>query len=488
MNKIGCSIFYFILLSVLGACTTIPVEERATIRKEINAAAEETIAALVTKDPTLQKLLDTSVGYCTAQISSTTIVVVGGGYGLGVCFDNERATRTYVNINRYDVGAGLGASKYRALLIFNDSEVLREFTGGTWTSAVGSQSSAGEKGGAAATAGKGYSAHFLSEAGALLAVTGRVVSTSINQDLTDTGISAVSVPNTGFVVADRQVDNAPRQWDHKLPFLAQKVIDEGYDLPLPYGVGVTYANVKQDMILGELDVGLDGGAQEPFEFVAFENASAESETLQLKLDTWLFPFMNVFAMVGKLDGKAPLDVVLDGNGMLDQIGADCSGLPPSPLCLLLQDRTIVLPIKAPFSGTTYGLGTILAGGWNNWFVTIPFNVTYADMDTTETDGLAYTLTPRVGRVLNLGRNGNLALFAGGNYLKAELTVVGRVFLPVPGDDPLQVDYTIEQENTDPWNLVVGGNWDINKHWSVSAEYNGFIGSRDAYIGLITRRF
>jgi len=477
----------FLAISICS-CTTIPVAERDQIRQEVNDSADATIATLIGKEPELQKELDESVGYCAARVSATTVVVVGGGHGLGVCYDNEHGTRTYLNINRFDLGAGLGAGKYSVLIMFRDTEVLREFTSGTWKSALGTQSAAGDKGVATIVPNRDYVVRYLSESGAVLSVTARMVGISVNEDLTDTGISAVSIPNTGFIAADRQGPDAPRQWDHKLPFLAQRVIDEGYDLPLPYGLGLTYANVDQDMVLENLEVGLGGGEKEPFEFVSFENASAESESAQFKLDAWLFPFMNVFAMVGKLDGKAPIDVLLDGNGMLDQIGEDCSGLPPSALCLFLEDRTITLPIKAPFSGKTYGLGTVLAGGWNNWFVTIPFNVTFADMDTTETDGLAITVTPRAGRVLNLGRGGNLALYGGGNYLKAELTVDGTVYLPVPGGDSLQVDYTIEQANTDRWNLLAGGNWDINKRWSIMAEYNGFIGSRDAFISSLTWRY
>jgi len=35
---------------------------------------------------------------------------------------------------------------------------------------------------------------------------------------------------------------------------------------------------------------------------------------------------------------------------------------------------------------------------------------------------------------------------------------------------------------------VGGNCDITKRWSINAEYNGFIGSRNAFIGGLTYRF
>ena len=159
--------------------------------------------------------------------------------------------------------------------------------------------------------------------------------------------------------------------------------------------------------------------------------------------------------------------------------------PPDPQCAILQDKNFRLSIQAPLSGNTYGPGTVLAGGWNNWFVTVPFSVTYAGMNGTDTDGLAITVTPRFGRVINLGGAGNLALFAGGNYLSADLTVAGTV--SDPGNN-FVIDYTVDQKNADEWNLLLGGNWDINKRWSRHAEYNGFVGSREAFISSITLRF
>ena len=105
-----------------------------------------------------------------------------------------------------------------------------------------------------------------------------------------------------------------------MPFLAQKVIDEGYDLPLPYGIGLVYAHMDQQQLLTDLQAGFNGDPQEPFEFVAFEKAKLISDTVSNKADVWLFPFMNVFVNVGNIDGDAPMDVVLDGNGMLERPG------------------------------------------------------------------------------------------------------------------------------------------------------------------------
>jgi lipid-binding SYLF domain-containing protein len=473
--------------SMLGACaTTIPVGERESVRQELNDRTDETLALLLEKQPELQASLDTAVGYFVARLSGAQVAVIGGAVGMGVLYDKEAASRTYMNVTRYDLGLGAGAGAFRVVVLFQTRETLEQFRSGTWRSAAGAETAAGTAGAATPIAlGEGSTVHAISESGAIVAATARLIRLTVNTDLTDVGVSEVSIPGRGFTAVDQQGDDAPRVWNRALPFLAQQVIDKGYELPLPYGIGLTYAHVDQEQILSDLEVGLNGGAKEPFPFVGFDNARSVSDSLQLKLDAWLFPFMNVFALFGRVDGEAPLNVYIDGNGMLDQLGVTCGPGPPNPLCGLLENQTFVLDIEAKFKGNTYGAGTVLAGGWNNWFVTVPISYTYADMEGKETEGATTSVTPRFGRVFNLGDHGNLALYTGGSYLRTKLTVQGTEVTP---DGLLVIDYTIEQKNKDRWAVVLGGNWDINKRWSWSAEYNGFTGSRDAFITSVGRRF
>lgn len=471
------------LLAALSACTSIPVHERVEMRDIIDHDAAETLKRLMKSEPEFKQQLKDSIGCFVSKASIAKVPVVGGGYGLGILYDRETGSKTYLNITRADLGAGWGGGQFRVAVLFTDRKMLEDFRDGIWISGVGSESSIGSSSSVLQTTpGDGYSVHVVSDSGAALTVSARTVRFSVNEDLTGTGISEVGIPNTRYKSVDNQGETAPRIWNRKLPILAQAVIDEGYDLPLPWGISIVYANVEQAMLLEELQVGINGKAQEPFEFVEFSNAEAHNETVQLKVDAWLFPFMNIFAMFGQVEGDAPLDVLLDGNDMLEHIDHTCSG-PLDPLCLLLKDKTITLPIVAPFSGQTYGIGTTLAGGWNDWFVALPFNATYADMNGTNTDGLALTATPRFGYVFNLGRGGSLALFAGGNYLYTDLTVRGSVGI----DDLVTIDYTVDQRNQDEWNLVTGFNWDLNRHLSWSLEYNGYIGSRDAWITSLTWR-
>lgn len=472
-----------LLLAVLSGCTSIPVDQRAEIRAGIDADAAETLQRMLEHEPGFREKLQAAEGCFITRLSATKVPIVGGGYGMGVLYEKGTGHRTYMNVTRTELGVGLGIGQFRAVLLLEDKETLEDFRGGIWRTGIGTESSMGGTSAGKQTSGKGYSVHFVSDSGAAIAASARTVRLSVNDELTGNAISEVGIPNTGYKTVDDPGDSAPRQWNRNLPFFAQKVIDEGYDLPLPFGLSLVYANVQQEMLLDDLEVGINGNSEEPFEFVEFSDAEAHSESVQLKLDAWIFPFMNVFALVGYVEGDAPMDVLLDGNDMLDHLEHECSGPGLDPLCILLKDRTITLPIVAPFSGQTYGIGTTLAGGWNNWFVALPFNATYADMNGTNTDGLAITATPRFGYVLNLGRGGNLALFTGGNYLDADLTVRGTVGI----DDLVTVDYTVDQVNKDEWNALIGFNWDINRHMSWSAEYNGFIGSREAFITSLTWR-
>ncbi|MDF7822936.1 hypothetical protein P4B35_02845 [Pontiellaceae bacterium B12227] len=481
--KINTRLFLIPICLALGACSSIPVDERAEVRDGIDADAAQTLKRMIESNSNFQQALRESKGCFITKISTTKLPVVGGGYGIGVLYERETRHRTYLNLTRADLGVGLGTGQFRAVILLEDEETLEDFRNGIWKTGISSESILGSASKGKPLSGEGFSIYTVSDSGAGINASARAVRLSVNEDLTGNAISEVGIPNTGYKTADDPGDSAPRQWGRKLPLLAQQVIDEGYDLPLPLGIGFVYANVDQAMYLNDIEVGINGRPEEPFEFVAFENAEAYSETFQLKMDAWVFPFMNVFAMVGAVKGTAEMDVSLDGNDMLEHLEHECSGFPPDPLCILLKDETITFPVKAKFSGKTYGLGTTLAGGWNNWFVTIPGSVTYADMDGTNTKGYSWTVTPRFGRVVNMGKWGNLALFTGGNYLYSDLTIDGSVGV----EGLLTIDYIIDQKNKDQWNTLLGFNWDLNKHLSWSAEYNGFTGSREAFITSLTWR-
>ena len=480
------ALLFVLCLAQLSACASVPIQQRESRQAEIDRVAEETIALLIERNPEFAEALEQSAGYFTSRVTSTTIAVVGGAGGIGVLVDKESDDRTYMNIKRLDLGAGFGRRVFRLVVLAEDAETLEKMRSGKYLSALAAEAATGSAGGTEGVVAGKYRAFVISDSGNALAATARLAKISVNSDLTDTGLSEVSIPNIGFGIEDGREPVEERVWNRSLPFKAQKVVDLGYDLPKPYGLKILYTDIGQDQNLDNLRVGFSGSEKEPFEFVAFENARSESETWQLVGDLWLLPFLNLFGYVGDLGGSAPMNVILDGNGMLDQLGVDCSRPGNPALCGLLQDREFDLPIDASFSGTNYGVGFNLAGGWKGFFFTLPVSWAWVDMDTTSVDGGAVlSVSPRAGRIVKLGSHGNLAPYLGAGYLDSDLTATGSLLIP---DTEITIDYIVDQSNKDKWAGVLGANWDINAEFSLQLEYNGFWGSRESIIASLGWRF
>jgi hypothetical protein len=476
------------LLALVGGCSSIPVDQRAAARDQLTSASDEIKAEFVRENPALEQDLAAAAGYFTARISGGK-VVVGSANGTGVLVDNTTNSRTFMDASRVDVGVALGGGTDAILVILETRQAFEEFRHGIRKFGFGAKAGIGEAGTKMhSLSEEGYKFLIIPETGAAITATAGMVRFSVNEDLTDAGVSDVSVPNTGFSKADKQQEDAPRVWNHALPFLAQKVVDKGYDLPLPYGAGLIYAINEQDQLLTELQVGINGRDKVPMEFVSFDRALTTTDSLNAKIDAWIFPFLNLYATYGPLEGDAAIDILLDGDLMLEHMGVDCTGIVRPRLCDRLEGQTFLLPIHTTPGGTSWGLGGVLAGGWKGWFVTIPFNYSRVDLGPTLTEGSPIvTVTPRFGRNFVLGEMGNFALFAGGNYLKSELDVSGTYRIPVE-DQELTFDYALKQKNKDAWNLLFGFNWDLNKQFSWNMEYDGFIGSREAFIASVTWRF
>jgi opacity protein-like surface antigen len=50
-----------------------------------------------------------------------------------------------------------------------------------------------------------------------------------------------------------------------------------------------------------------------------------------------------------------------------------------------------------------------------------------------------------------------------------------------------VQYSLEKGQKKMWNFIVGGQFQLNEHWMVRAEY-GFLGTRNQFIGGLQYRF
>lgn len=272
-------------------------------------------------------------------------------------------------------------------------------------------------------------------------------------------------------------------WDHPLPFFGQAVTELGFELPLPFGISVVPATFEQDLTLRDLNLGLQGEADRPIEAVNFQNPSVRNTALQLKFDAWLFPFMNVFATVGRVDGRATIPLTVLGSELIPE---QCDRPVVTPdLC----ERELSGTAKPEYDGTNWSVGTALAMGWQQFFVVLPIVYAVSDIDILDTDVDALNVSPRIGINVDLERYGDLSLFLGATYLKAEVEVAGQITFEtgIGQDGSTTLSYRLVEENRDAWNGTIGGNWQVTPAWGVMLEV-GAGGSRTDVIAGITYRF
>jgi hypothetical protein len=286
-----------------------------------------------------------------------------------------------------------------------------------------------------------------------------------------------------------------RTWDRKLPFMAQQVIDLGFELPNPYGAGGIFAHVEQEIVLSDLRVAINNGPKESIEFVDFGRSFVENNTVQARMDAWILPFLNLYGIVGKFDGEGEVPLGIPGDELLKyllpEVGQSCDRPPGSPLRPQICDKIITTTAFPNYVGYNIGIGITLAMGWRNYFVAIPMTYVVTDVDIVDTNIDTLQVSPRIGFTIDTQDRGQFAFYAGGSWMEVELDLTGRITLPTSEfpefDEDVTIDFAINQVNADAWNYVAGFNWDMSSTWAVQAEI-GFGGSRDHFITSLTYRF
>jgi len=175
----------YILLVVIfiTGCSSMSANEKEDKRGELDAMAEAAIASLIEQDPKIKQEIENSPGYAVINMKLTKVPIVGGGGGEGVLI-NKSQRHVYITAKRFDIGGGVGARSFKALLIFDSQEVVDGWMSGNWEYQAGAEASAGEASADGASGGDGFEMHVLAEGGASATATARVIRVKINTDLT----------------------------------------------------------------------------------------------------------------------------------------------------------------------------------------------------------------------------------------------------------------------------------------------------------------
>jgi hypothetical protein len=304
-----------------------------------------------------------------------------------------------------------------------------------------------------------------------------------------------AAPDSGVIPLPEEpepVETVPVARKRLFPLFADKLGAAAGQLPNPYGVATIGYWQEQDLTIKDLTIKVDDGPVKEISFLKFQSPTVENTVGQVRLDAWVLPFLNVSVMGGMVGGQAKIPLAIEGRELADYFDRPelCDG---GALELEFCSRSVSSVGETTYTGWNVGIGTVLAGGWRNFFVAVPVSYVWTWVSILDQVVTSVNVTPRAGYRFNLGKFGVLSAYTGATYLKADIDVrLNMKFdtsdsgVPELGDET-EMEVTIFQGNKNRWNMLVGGNWEIRKWVSLHVE-GGFLGSRTNVVGSMTVRF
>jgi hypothetical protein len=220
-------------------------------------------------------------------------------------------------------------------------------------------------------------------------------------------------------------------------------------LPMTFGISVDVYGQTQDYDLDRLSFSLPGLAVDPSQ-ISIDNSIGEAN---VKFDAWLLPFLNLFGIVGSVQGKTDVDFSH------------------------LQLPVPVGRLRINYDGAVYGVGVTLAGGGERWFASLTGLQTESNLSGDfDSDVSTLVVMPRVGLHDERG-----SFWIGAMYQKNEEKHKGTINIAPFG----RVGFDVTLADKTAVNFLIGAEAALTEHWRLEVE-GGISGRRSAEVGLSYR--
>jgi len=211
------------------------------------------------------------------------------------------------------------------------------------------------------------------------------------------------------------------------------------ELPKPIGIGVDIFAMDQGYVISDLSLAIPSLPISSVDGLDVTNSITE---VNVKVDAWLLPFLNVFGIVGSIDGTTLVD---------------------------LRGASVELPfqnIQIDYDGTVYGGGFTLAIGNGRYFGSLTYSYTETDLGGDfESSVTAETWMPKVGLSGDRG-----SFWVGAFYLSADEHHVGSTTVPILGT----VGFDISLQEEEDLSYTIGGSVNWGERFTLTFE-GGFSG-------------
>ena len=304
-----------------------------------------------------------------------------------------------------------------------------------------------------------------------------------------------------------RADTTKAKYPYTFPIFGNFLYDIGIDLPLPVGAMINSYYGVQNVVITDIAIGIEDGIgpgvplTDITRLIEFEDAKATAYTVNFRPDVWVLPFLNFYGIVGK--AWTTTDIVVT--------------------------YPFDLTAKAELDGMSFGVGMTLAGGFSDYFAVVDFNNVWSYMSNFEEPVKTAVLSPRLGRTFKLKKpESNIGIWLGAMRVKLggvtsgsiklnevlpadtweeignnysdwydgidenKQQIADRIFTPivnelVENNGETTVLYSIRKKSKAEWNMLLGGQYQINRRWQLRTEF-GFLGERSSWLLSANFRF
>ncbi|MCH4821755.1 hypothetical protein ML462_01095 [Gramella lutea] len=164
-------------------------------------------------------------------------------------------------------------------------------------------------------------------------------------------------------------------YPHTLPIFGQRVRNKGIDLPLPLGFMVTYIHQRTEVNLEDPRIALGGSDFVSIDFVDFEPVENYTNVVNFRADAWVFPFLNLYGIYAHSKSDSFVRITFP----------------------------IELDIHRTPTANTYGFGSVLAYGMEDYFAAFNLNYSWSHTSALDRPVQGRVMSLRLGRSFELGR-------------------------------------------------------------------------------------
>jgi len=327
-------------------------------------------------------------------------------------------------------------------------------------------------------------------------------------------------------------------YPHTFPILGKKAVAQGFKLPKSAGFSAQYLYQQSDIIIENLSVGFNNGPLHPLsEIIRFNDAVATSNGVNVRPDLWIFPFLNVYAIFAKsntstaidadvwlpqgdewtkvmnLSTKANFDATTYGFGITPTGGiggfffaldmnfswSDIDALKDPAYVFIFGPRIGKnIAFKKPDQSLALWTGGFRVKMNSQTFGSLNASELFPTSEWGAKVDEGYQKLTSSQQNVNDWWNGLSQVEQNNPVNKAKYETANRVLegfgrvldgasQVVDNAANASIQYSLEKRQKSMWNLLLGGQFQINRSWMIRAEA-GVFGSRTQFIGGIQYRF